>query len=171
MPTDTKSKDYLNLVELLSVYTEAQRRLDELQLQIDDAVADAVEPIRKEYATLQSKHGDAERAIVAIVETHPEWLIKPRTIKTPCGSVSAKSSTKLDVISEESSLRLIKASRRDTEFVRVAETLDLEALEKCTDEELAAFGIVRVSAETFTVKPAKLDMGKAIKSREEAATA
>jgi hypothetical protein len=55
----------------------------------------------------------------------------------------------------------------DAQFVRVKEELNLEALAGLTDAELGEFRIRRVPNKSFSVKPAKIDMGKAVKESVE----
>ena len=63
------------------------------------------------------------------------------------------------------------AGQKDPEFksdqyLRKVMELDLDALANLSDTELAQFRIRREHNDTFTVKAAKLDLGKAVKSAE-----
>jgi len=54
-------------------------------------------------------------------------------------------------------------------YIRTERKLNLEALEKLSDSELLALRVKRVPTSSFSVKPAKVDMGKAVKEAAEAA--
>ena len=56
---------------------------------------------------------------------------------------------------------LKKLKDHHEEFVTTTVELDLEALEKLDDDELAMIGAERVATEKVTVKRAQVDMGKA----------
>jgi hypothetical protein len=96
-------------------------------------------------------------------------------VKTPFGSVSLRSTSKLEVANEEATILLIQREIERDEaafpddaipvkaYLRERIELNLEALEKLSDAELKRFRIVRVTDERCTVKPVKIDLGKAVK--------
>jgi hypothetical protein len=110
-----------------------------------------------------------------------------KSIKTPYGEVSLKKSTALKIENEDVSLVLIEKEIAILEMKIAAESnpetlgvmnarlatlksllrpkveLNKEALEKLDDGDLSRFRIVRQENENFSVKPAKIDMGKAVK--------
>lgn len=161
--------EYQNLVNLLAILSEANSRNAALQAQINQEYLDLVDVHRLEYSVNQKIIADTESAIETIVRRHPEWLSKRKTLKTPYGEVKSTCFPKLDVPSEEASIRLIKVSNRETDFIRTKEELDKEALEKLSDEELSKFGITRRPSESITIKPAEVELGKAVTELEKEA--
>lgn len=159
--------DYENLVNLLAILSEANARQTAMQGEIDQAFLDTIDAHRKDYAENQSKITETEEAIREIAARHPEWFpAKKKTVQTPYGSVKSVSSKKIVAPSPEASIALIKQADRATEFIRIREELDLEALEDLEDAELALFGIRREANETITPKPAVVNLGEAVKATE-----
>jgi|SRR5581483_3189614 hypothetical protein len=173
---DQASADYKNMVDLLAVYSEATNRLEELQTQANRDFMECIDEHKPEYAMLQEKLNQAEAALEKLGLKHPEWFGKKKSIKTPYGAVKFHKATKLVVPNEEATLLLIeREGEKDEEFMatytRKVVSLDLEALAKLDDEELARFRIKRVTEEKFSVEAASVDMGKAIEvqAKKEAA--
>jgi len=168
-PEDTDQ--YKNLVDLLAVFAEASNRLEVLQSDIQGGLIEIVDEKRKEYAEAQAALSQAESAIELIATSHPEWFSeKRRSIKTPYGTVSFRRSTKLMVSNEEASIILIEQlcdNEAAAQLVRQEKALNLEALEKLTDAELKQYRIRRVTEDNCSVKPAKIDLGKAVKESAE----
>jgi hypothetical protein len=176
-----QTEDFQNLVNLLAVFTEASNRLAQLQTDANNQLLDALDEIKVDYAKLQETVTQAEAAMELIALKHPEWFAVKRSIKTPYGTVSLRKATRLDVPNEEATIILIKhlAEKRARDqaqaiagapvepfdastFIRTKEELDLEALEKLDDATLAQLRIKRVQDDKFSVKPATLDLGKAV---------
>ena len=102
---------------------------------------------------------------LAGADQHPEWFAKARSLKTPYGVVKFHASTKLDVPNEEASIILIEKlceEEKAQEFLRTETKLNLEALDKLTDEQLKQFRINRVAVDNFSVKAGTIDLGKAV---------
>lgn len=161
-----EAHDYKNLVDLLAVYSEASNRMLSLQAGIQEQYLELIDGAKDEYATLQSKLGDAEQALEALSVAHPEWFPeKKKSIKTPYGIVKLTATTKLDAPNEEVSILLIQQAGEEAaeKFLRIHTELNIEALEALPDAELKPFRIKRVKDQSFSVTPAKLDMGKAVK--------
>lgn len=164
LPADPSSH-YKDLVDGLAILTEATNRLAALENKLANCYVDAVDEHRKEYAALQEAVEKAETTVKDIAGMHPEWFADKKTITTPYGSIQSRSSTKLDVANEHESIKLLRQLGPDAAvFIRTAEELDLEALEKLPDAELARIGISRVTTESLTASPAKLNLGKAAKA-------
>jgi len=163
--TDPSKSDFDNLVSLLSVYTEAQNRLDHLNAQANEAFIDIVDEHRGEYAQLLESQTEAESAIEILALKHPEWFAEKKTVKVPFGTVKVTKSTSLKADNEEASIILIETSARPDKasLIRVHAELNLEALEALTDDELRAFRIKRITDQNVKVTAAKVDMGKAVK--------
>ena len=156
--------DFKNLVDLMAIMAEGSARMGELENGLQQDWIDLVDARRKDYASLQFAIGQAEESIETLALTNPQWFEKSKTLKTPYGTVSFRKSTKLEVKNEEVSLLLLEQLGQDgLPFVRTAKALNLEALEKLDDTELERLRIKRVSTESLSIKPAKVDLGKAVK--------
>jgi len=169
MPKDITITDpFKNLSDLLAVYSDATLRLAELENEINQLYLDLVDDKKSEYAQFQTALTDSEAALELVCRAHPQWFEEKRSIKTPYGSVAFKRSTKLLVPNEELSVELIRSHEtaigEQTGFIRTVEVLDREALEKLDDTVLKKFRISRSTSDEFSVKPVKLDLGKAVKA-------
>jgi hypothetical protein len=176
-PAEIKNPDdFKNLVDLLAVFSEATNRLDDLSVDVNQSIIELVDEHKAEYASLQQKLVEAEGALEILARRHPDWFVAKKTIKTPYGSVSLKDNPpKLDAPNAEVSIVLIEAEIKAEEatrpgivspkrkLLRQHTELNLEALGQLNDAELAAYRITRTQSDTFGVKAAKLDLGKAVK--------
>lgn len=166
-PTEEKEEQaaYANLVNLQAVHSEATARLGELENTLQQQWLDLVDVHRKDYASLQASIAAAEEGIEYLATVNPQWFEKLRTLKTPYGTVGFRRVTKLEVKNEELTIALLEQLGQDgLPFLIDSRKLNLEALEKMGDEELARIRIKRVSTDSCTVKPAKVDLGKAVKA-------
>lgn len=167
--------DFRNLVGLLAVFSVATNRLDALQAQVNEAALEVVDEHKKEYGLLQETLVEAESALEVVARRHPDWFIPKKTLKTPYGEVSLKTNPpRLEVKNEEVAILLIEQeAQRDPRFdaqafLRATKSLNLEALGSLNDSTLAKFRIKRTQSDTFAVKAAKLDLGKAVKAAAKA---
>lgn len=163
---DTHPESYKNLIDLMAIHAEATARLEAIKAEVQSAFLDLVDEHRKEYAELQAKVTETETAIEHIARAHPTWFESARSIKTPYGQVKFHSSKKLDIPNEEASVLLIQGKCTEEEqerYLRIEVTLNVEALEKLTDAQLAQFRINRVANDNFSLKPGTIDLGKAVK--------
>lgn len=173
-----ETDDFKNMINLLSVYTAAHNALTGLEHNNNEQYLEIVDDKINDYAQLQKSLTEAETSLEIITRKHPEWFKTSQSIKTPYGTVQFRESTKLVVENPEVSILLIRhreeSDARDeqkkpeekfkaTNYVRTEEKLNLEALEGMTDVELAELRIKRIPSDNFSVKPAKIDMGKAVK--------
>ena len=166
---------FKNLVNLLAVFSEATARLTEFQAELDKSTLDLIDEHKTTYAELQRTLTEAETALEVICLAHTEWFTEKQTLKTPYGSVAFRRSTKLQVANEELTIALIQkaeaANGEATGLLRETVELDLEALEKFDDTALKLFRVTRLHNTGFSVKPAKIDLGKAVKEAAEATAA
>lgn len=167
--TESNTSDFKNLVDLLALFSDGTARLAAMQAEINQEYFGLVDERRKEYADLQEAVTKAESAIEALAVAHPEWFTKKKSVATAYGSVSSRSTPRLEVANEEASILLIKhAFEQDPEaaakLLRAEETLNIEALENLDDAELRRFRIKRVREEKIKVTPKKIDLGKAVNS-------
>lgn len=167
-----KSEDFTNLVNLLGVFSEATHRLAEMEANLNSEVICAIDEYKTDYAKMQQTLTEAERSLEVIATRHPEWFAEKKGLKTPYGTVKFTRSNPLVVPNEELTLELIERDARqlglDPEnLIREVKTLNLEVLETLTDEQLKAFRCKRQAKENFSVAPAKIDLGKAVKEAAE----
>ena len=165
------SGEFKNLVDLMAVYSEASNRLEVMQAQANEGQMEVVDALKKEYGEIQDVVVATGAALELLARRHPEWFSKKATLTTPYGSVKlAQNPPSLEVANEELSIALIEqAAERDQTFprevlVRVEKHLNLDALKTLDDETLKRFRITRKQTDTFTVKPTKLDLGKAVEA-------
>lgn len=163
------SPDYRNLLDLLAVYTEAHNRLAAMETAASEHLIDYVDDVRSDYARYQRKMAEAEASIRMIVDAHPEWFESQKSIKTPYGSVASRSTPRLDVPNPEASIILVQRSEDldDAIYLRERVELNIEALETLDDAALKRLRIRRVKDESVSVKPARVDLGKAVKAKAE----
>lgn len=162
--------DFNRLVDLLSVYSEAGNRLAQLQAAVNEAAMEIVSGHKKLYAGLQQVITETEAESEVIARRHPDWFAARRTLKTPYGEVALKANPpRLITGNEELSIVLIEAegarnrSFKASDYLRQRTELNLETLANLSDDDLARFRIKRVQGDTFSIKAASLDLGKAVK--------
>jgi hypothetical protein len=158
--------DFASLVNLLERFTHAQNQLARLQQTIDSQYLETVRGHMPVYKELQTTISECQASIAVIAARNPQWFEEKKTVGTPYGDVKRTSATRLQIADEAVTIALIKAAKREEDFVKVTETLSLEALEKLEDEQLRKFGITRVTEHNFKPAPASVDLGKAVKSAE-----
>jgi hypothetical protein len=159
---------YTNLVNLQAIHSEAHARLAELEATLQQQWLDIVDAWRAEYASLQNAIAETEEGIEHLATVNPQWFEKARTLKTPYGTVGFRRVTKLEVKNEELTIALLEQLGQDgLPFLIPSKKLNLEALEKLEDPELERVRIRRVTTDTCQIKPAKVDLGKAVKAAAE----
>lgn len=161
-----KDPDYKNLVDLLAIFSEATARQNALAAQLNQEYLDKVDEHKAEYTENQDKLSQAESAIGALIDRHPEWFDKKKTLTTPYGQVKVSSGKKIIAPSEEASMRLIRAEGKADAYIRSKDELDREALEELSDEELAKYGLVRQKTLSVKITAAEVELGEAIKETE-----
>lgn len=158
---------YKNLVDLLAIFSDASNQVAALQASVEESYLGLVDSHREEYAALQKVLADAEASIRFIAAANPDWFIDPKTLKTPYGTVAFRSVTKLLIPNEEASILLLEKLFDENDratFLRQSIELNREALETLDDATLKKLRITRTNETSCTVKPAKVDLGKAVKS-------
>ena len=161
-----KTEDYTTLTTELEKFTSLSHRLATIEADFQDAVTELIAEVYKDsFADLQGELAETEQKIELLVLKHPEWFAKSKTLKTPFGTVATRSSTKLDVPNEETTIALLELRGEEaTPFLRERKYLSIEALEGLDDGDLARLKIQRVTNEKITISPAKVDLGKAVKA-------
>jgi hypothetical protein len=177
-PKPEEGKDFSDLVQLMSDFAKAKNCLSALETHAQTEFLVVVDDNKEQYALHQETVTETEAKIEAIARRHEkDWFRDSKTIRTPFGSVSLRTTTSLAVPNEEATILLIerRIELEESEiapgdeppskaFLREKIELNLEALEKLSDAELKALRITRVSEEKCTVKESKVDLGKAVKA-------
>lgn len=182
MPTkqntpDTDSSDFKALVDLVALYTDAHNEIAQLEAWANRELIDLLDEKKADYAKLQAVLTESETALEGIALKHPEWFVTRKSIKTPYGTVKLTKSSKLVVSNEEVSILLIQRALENAlgkpaeeslaNLLRTHTALNLEALEALDDALLKQFKITRSTTENFSVSPAAVNMGKAVKQAVE----
>jgi len=179
-PPESTDPEFQNLVKLLAIFSEASNRIDTLQAEATADHLETIDHIRDEYAALQQALTESGTALELIVLKHPEWFATKRSIKTAFGTVKLHTSHPLVIPNEEVTQLLIekeiegqKLRRADptapaSEFdaaalLRTRIEIDREALEKLDESQLKKLRVHRERKDNFSVAPAKLDLGAAVK--------
>jgi hypothetical protein len=180
-PLPIDSEDFKHLVDLVALYTDASNSIKSLEADANAEFLEILDDKKPTYAKLQAVLTDSETALEALALKHPEWFQTRKSIKTPYGTVKLTKSTKLSVKNEELSIVLIERALENSvgkpnyhplaELLRTRIELNLEALEKLDDDVLKAFKIQRIVTDNFSVVPAEIDMGKAVKQAAESEAA
>lgn len=169
-----QTDDFKNMLDLLAIFSSASNGMAEMQSELNEEMLSATDPRRDEYSKPQKAMTEAESGLEVIALRHPEWFADRKSIKTPYGQVKFTRSTTLEVPNPEVCILLVnQRAEKDkqfdkTQFLRQREELNLEAFEAMSDEQLKTFRIKRVANENFSVSPAKVDLGKAVKEAAEA---
>lgn len=174
-PIIPPSEDFKNLVDLMAVYSDAATQLEALKADVNQEYLGIIDEQRDAYAKLQKILTESETALELICLKHPDWFTTRKSVKTPYGTVAFRSGKTLTISNEEASIILIEqhieARRAEgidiSGLLRTRTELNVEALEAMDDDVLARFRIHRTSTTSFSVKPAAIDMGKAVKEAAE----
>jgi hypothetical protein len=162
------AEDFKKFVDLLAIYCKADANLQGMASGCQDLLLDTVTELRTDYADWQQQLTGAELEIENLCRAHPEWFGKTRSVKTPYGVVRFHASTKLEIENEEATILLVEKEFPEEDqaarFIRQKKTLNLETLETLEDAQLERLGIKRVADDNFGIKPAKIDLGKAVKA-------
>lgn len=171
----TASQDFAQFVDFQQQHTHITTKLAELEVIINKSAQVAVAQNVPEFVVLQEESTRLETLLKALFNNHPEWRDdKKKSVSTPYGEVQTRSSEELEIPNEAMTVVLIEArSQTDPQFkaqdfLHVEKKPNREALERCTDDELTKLGVSRVQKETVTVKPAKVNVAKAVKAAKPA---
>jgi hypothetical protein len=165
-----EEEDFKKIVDLLAVHSTAENDLEQLQATANQEFLLTVDGLKGRYAKLQQKMTEAETQLELLARKHPEWFQDKKTIKTPYGSVQLKNNPP-KIVADNPELSIVLIERdgesdpevQPEKLIHQEKSLNLEALAGCTDAQLKRWRLRREQTDTFTVKSAKLDMGKAVK--------
>jgi hypothetical protein len=166
------SAEYKQMLDLLVIYCQAANQLAEMQARADSALLHAQEAASQDYADCQTAMADTKASLEIIARAHPEWFGERASLKTPFGALQFRSGVKLEIANEEMTIILVEQAAKKDESLALAlktvKTLNLEVLEKLDDAELARYRVKRVETKGFNVKPAKVELGRAVSTQEQA---
>lgn len=162
------TEDFTDLLDAVAIYSEATNRLATIQAEIDQIVIDAIDARRKDFADFQAAQASAEQAVeILATRNRDAWFSQKKTLQTPYGSVSFRSAKSLEIGNEELTIALVERSPDSDLYLRRETSLNKEALDTLDDTSLESLRIRRVTRESCTIKPAKIDIGKAAKAAAE----
>jgi hypothetical protein len=165
-----QSQDFARFVELQQIHTKTTNELEALEVSINKSAQAAATTNAEAYIVLQETLGTLDLELRALFDAHPEWRGDKKSVATPFGSVESRKATELEVPNPALTIALIKAKAvqepqfKAADYLHIEEEPNLEALESLTDDELAKLGVARKTSERITVKPAKLNVAKAVKA-------
>jgi hypothetical protein len=168
-PADS-NQDFAKFVELQQKHTEATNKLAALEVAINVGAQSAAQVSAPDYIVLQETVAGLEADLKALFARHPEWRGDKKSVATPYGSVDQRTVTELEVPNPAMTVALIKArgqaepSFKSADYLHVTEEPDLESLERLNNDEMAKLGINRLNSERISVKPAKMNVAKAVKA-------
>ncbi len=167
--TKAAAGDFTALVATMETLARASQQMTTLEAEAQRIWLDAIgETLEADFGRLQGEIAAAEAEAEVLARRNPQWFEKQKSLKTPYGSVGFRTTSKLEVPNEELTLVLLDQEGMRDGFVRCSEALDLEKLEREDDDFLARIRVRRVTSESFSAKPAKIELGKAVKAAEEA---
>lgn len=168
--TKQEAGDFTALVGTMETLAQASQQMGVLEAEAQRIYLEAIgETLRADFTRLQETIARAEADAEVLARRNPQWFEKQKSLKTPYGTVGFRSTSRLEVPNEELTLVMLDQEGLRDGFVRRTEALDLEALERESDEFLARIRVRRVVTESFSAKPAKVELGKAVKAAEEGA--
>jgi len=171
-----QSQDFARFVELQQKHTETTNQLEALEVTINKSAQEIAKTSAADYIVLQEALGKLDVELKALFDKHPEWRGDKKSVATPFGSVESRKATELEVPNPALTVALIKAKAvqepqfKAADYLHVEEEPNLEALEAMTDDALALLGVNRKVSERVTVKPAKLNVAKAVKAAAKSKT-
>ena len=177
---DTESDDFKKLLALQKDHNAATAAMDALQAQLNAAHLDWLKQIVDQAVAIEGARVRIEADAEVLCRKHEgDWFKDRQSVKTPLGAAAFRRSTSLEVPSEELTMvlvdrhngRKVVGDENQTfvsdDYIRTVKSLNLEALGTLPDTMLSVLKITRVDTETFTLKPASVDLGKVVKENAE----
>jgi len=165
----TTSEPFAQFVTLLAIYSDASNRLEDLENEANAQFLELLDGKTKEYAELQAALTSTENALETMARSNPDWFGDKKSVSTPYGAVKLTKSSKLVIDNPElTTVLLEQEGEKNPEFkagdyIHTARTPNKEALEKLPASLLKKFRVAVLQDDSFSVAPAKVKMGKAIK--------
>ena len=169
----SSAQDFAQFVELQQKYTEASTQLDALEVRINESSQKVAQAHAADFIVLQETVAELDAQLKELFGRHPEWRGDKKSVSTPYGSVEQRTAKELQVPNPAMTVALIEAKGKSdpafqsATFLHVTTEPNLEALERLSDETLAGLGITRVETQRMSVKPAKVNVAKAVKAAKQ----
>lgn len=128
-------------------------RIDDAEVVMNDAFNKAKEKADRIITPLQTKYEDLEAQMEAFALAHKAEFAKRRTRRLFFGAVSYRVSTKIVISVGKGICLATLAALGLTDYIRVKQEPDLEAMNAMDDVTLAKVGAKRVPDDRCTVKP------------------
>lgn len=174
MDSNKLPQDFAHFVDLQEQHTHITTKLADLEVVINRDSQAVVSQKVPEFVVLQEEVTRLETLLKDLFAKHPEWRdAKKKSVSTPYGEVQTRSSEELEIPNEAMTVVLIEAREKTdanfkaSDYLHVEKKPNREALERCTVDELTKLGVSRVKKETITVKPAKVNVAKAVKAAKQ----
>jgi hypothetical protein len=170
---NSNAQDFAKFVDLQQQHTAKHLQMQELEVTMNTASQKCLEPLGPAYVVLQEEFARLDTDLKALFEKHPEWRGDKKSVATPYGGVEQRTVVELEVPNPAMTVALIKArGQEDKQFVAVdfkhiEEEPNLEALERLNDDALSKLGVNRKTRESVTVKPAKVNVARAVKAAKQ----
>jgi hypothetical protein len=169
-----QSQDFARFVELQQQHSEMSNKLDALEVTINRSAQAAATASATAYVVLQENLAKLDAELKSLFGQHPEWRGDKKSVGTPFGSVEQRTTTELRVDNPAMTVALIEAKAESNptgfpvaDFLHITKEPNLEMLERLSDSELGRLGISRITTERVTVKPAKVNVAKAVKAAKQ----
>ena len=166
-----KPSDFADLVGILDRLSHAANQLARLEQTLNAQHLDTIRGHMPVYKELQATVADCEAALEVIAARNPQWFESKKSVATPVGEVKRTTSNKIEIADPLVTMTLILAAGRAGDFIRTEEALRIEVLETLDDDQLAKFGVKRVTTHNYKIAPASVDLGKAVKAAEKSDSA
>jgi len=167
------SQDFARFIELQQQHTATSNQIEALEVDINKGAQEAAKSSAEAYIVLREDLEKLDGELRSLFERHPEWRGEKKSVGTPFGSVEQRTATELEVPNAAMTISLIEAKGKTDpqfkadDFLHIEKEPNLEALERLSNEELAKLGVQRVTTERITVKPAKVNVAKAVKAAKQ----
>jgi hypothetical protein len=166
IPTPAPKNDFSDLVNLLEQLSQAENDHRVLESELNASHLAAVRLHVDRYKEIARITGETKAALEVLAARNPSWFEERQTLGTPFGELKRTSSTSLVIADEAVTIALIRAAKRQDDFLRIETHVNKEALEALGDDELAKYGVARKTTYHYKAAGAGVDLGKAVKAAE-----
>lgn len=140
--------------ELLRRLGELEGAIEGVQGQQDLSLQAIREEYREQLAALSTEHEEIKNAIQTFCDTRKRDLGGKRKKVLTYGKISYRVSSQLKVKDSDITLEAIRACGWP-DGIRIAESVDKQALAARSDDDLARVGIERIVSDIWKIEPKK----------------